>query len=257
MPREPQEDVEAMPQQRRSSPASETELAPPVSAFLEAQGYTVRSEVNGCDIVGIRGDEMVVVELKRNFTVSLLAQAADRQRLADAVYVALPRPAQPLTGKRWRTLRHLLRRLELGLLFVSFTTGRPNIQIVFHPAPFDRKRDHRRRRALLREAASRSSDFNRGGSTRRKLVTAYREHAIHIACALEVLGDASPAALRALGTAPKTRDILYNNVYEWFERIDRGVYRLSAAGRTALADYPGLTAHYRSEIARIQADQPD
>ncbi len=231
-------------------PRYETDLAQPVTAFLESQGYTVRSEVNGCDIVGLRDGRMVVVELKRNFTVTLLAQAADRQRVADAVYVALPRPAEPLRGKRWRILRHLLRRLELGLLFVSFSTEKPRVQIVFHPVPFDRKRDHRRRQVLLREADGRSSDFNRGGSSRRKLVTAYRENALHIACGLEALGDSSPAALRALGTGARTRAILYDNVYGWFERVDRGVYRLRDAGREALAEYPDLAGHYRNEITR-------
>ncbi len=251
------EDAIAMARRNKTRPECEMDLAPPVSAFLEAQGYTVRSEVNGCDIVGIRGDTTVVVELKRNFTVSLLAQAADRQRIADAVYVALPRPLDPLRGKRWHSLRHLLRRLELGLLFVSFTTGTPEVQLVFHPTPFDRKRDNRRRRALLREAAGRSKDFNRGGSTRRKLVTAYRESAVHIACGLEALGDASPAALRALGTGPKTRAILYDNVYDWFERVDRGVYRLSDAGRRALAEYAVLAKHYRSEIGRMRKQKEE
>lgn len=251
----PEEDAIAMPRDHKTRPRYETDLAQPVCDFLESQGYAVRSEVNDCDIVGTRGDHMVVVELKRNFTVSLLAQAADRQRLADAVYVALPRPAEPLHGKRWHTLRHLLRRLELGLLFVSFTTGKPNIQIVFHPTPFVRKRDHRRRRALLREVNGRSKDFNRGGSTGRKLVTAYRENAIYVACGLEALGDASPATLRKLGTGPKTHAILYNNVYDWFERVDRGVYRLKDAGREALAEYADLAGHYRKEIGRAQSQK--
>ncbi|HQH52189.1 MAG TPA: DUF2161 family putative PD-(D/E)XK-type phosphodiesterase [Candidatus Hydrogenedentes bacterium] len=248
----PYKDAKAMPRDKTTRPRYETELARPVTAFLESQGYTVRSEVNDCDIVGTRDGHTVVVELKRSFTVSLLAQAADRQRVADAVYVALPRPAEPLRGKHWRRLRHLLRRLELGLILVSFTAGRPRLQIVFHPTPFARKRDSRRRGALLREVEGRSGDFNRGGSTGRKLVTAYRENAIHIACGLEALGDCSPAALRNLGTGPKTRDILYNNVYDWFERVDRGVYRLKDAGRSALKEYPGLAEHYRNQIARMQ-----
>ncbi|MGI6458968.1 MAG: DUF2161 family putative PD-(D/E)XK-type phosphodiesterase [Candidatus Hydrogenedentales bacterium] len=239
-----------MPRSTQPRPQYETELAGPVTAFLESQGFTVRSEVNGCDIVGIRDEHMVVVELKRNFTVTLLAQATDRQRVADAVYVALPRPAESLRGKRWRILRHLLRRLELGLLFVSFSTEKPRVEVVFHPVPFERKRDHRRRQVLLRESGGRSSDFNQGGSARRKLVTAYRENAIRIACALEALGESSPAALRALGTGPKTRAILYNNVYGWFERVDRGVYRLQEAGREALADYPDLATYYRKEIEK-------
>ncbi|MFO7976026.1 MAG: DUF2161 family putative PD-(D/E)XK-type phosphodiesterase, partial [Candidatus Hydrogenedentota bacterium] len=65
------------------------------------------------------------------------------------------------------------------------------------------------------------------------------------------------AALRELGTGPKTRAILYNNVYDWFERVDRGVYRLKKTGRDALAEYADLAGHYRNEIARAQASHQD
>jgi hypothetical protein len=33
-------------------------------------------------------------------------------------------------------------------------------------------------------------------------------------------------------------------VYGWFERLDTGLYGLSAHGRADLALYPELTAHY-------------
>ena len=42
----------------------EDALYPPVKAFLEAQGYAVKGEVNGCDVVAIRDREPpVIVEL--------------------------------------------------------------------------------------------------------------------------------------------------------------------------------------------------
>src|SRR5208283_3706308 len=70
--------------------------------------------------------------------------------------------------------------------------------------------------------------YNRAGSTRTKLATAYRENAIHFACCLLVTGRTSPAALRAMGTGPKTLSILRFNAYGWFERVDTSVYGLSA-----------------------------
>ena len=43
----------------------EDALYPPVKAFLEAQGYAVKGEVNGCDVVAVRDQEPpVIVELK-------------------------------------------------------------------------------------------------------------------------------------------------------------------------------------------------
>jgi hypothetical protein len=108
---------------------------------------------------------------------------------------------------------------------------------------------------VLAEISGRTSDLNTAGSTRRKLVTAYRETSVHIACCLLARGRMSPAALRALGTGPKTQSILHYNPYGWFKRVRRGLYALSARGRQELKEYPQLTAHYQSLVARaIGAD---
>ena len=55
----------------------------------------------------------------------------------------------------------------------------------------------------------------------------------------------TPCALRALGTSQKTQNILFRNVYDWFERLERGVYALRPRGRDEIAaDYASLAAHY-------------
>jgi hypothetical protein len=232
---------------KRTAPiVRETELYAPLHDYLCAQGYTVRSEVKDCDITATLDDELVVIELKRGFSTTLLIQATQRQRVTDSVYVALPEPPGWKRNMRWRRIQHLLRRLELGLIWVSFASTPPQVQIVFHPLPFERKHHARGRRAILKEIAGRSGEYNQGGSTRNKLVTAYRENALVIACQLDQQGALSPRQLRALGTGPKTQDILAHNYYGWFERVARGVYALSAAGRVALEAYPELLARLRA-----------
>ncbi|HME71037.1 MAG TPA: DUF2161 family putative PD-(D/E)XK-type phosphodiesterase [Myxococcota bacterium] len=228
----------------------ETDLYGPVRAFLERQGYTVRGEVLGCDVAGRRGEDLVMVELKRALTTDLLVQATRRQRTTNSVYVAVPRPRGAGRGSRWHGLLHLLRRLELGLLVVSFSGRRARVQAVLHPLPFDRRRSARGQRAILEEMAGRSGDHNQGGSVRRPLVTAYRENAIHVACCLERNGPLAPRALRALGTGQKTLSILRSNVYGWFERVGYGLYALSAQGRGDLSRWPDLVADCRSRITR-------
>lgn len=230
----------------------EVDLYPPLRDYLEAQGYTVRSEVNGCDVVAVKGGDLIVVELKRAFGIGLLVQAAERQRISDSVYVAIPRPSESLWSKKWKGFRHLLRRLELGLIFVAPRARARKVEIVFHPTPFDRKKRTQKRRAVLEEVAGRSGDYNQGGSTRRKLMTAYRESAVRIAVCLDRLGPLSPKALRALGTGPKTTGILYDNVYGWFERVDRGVYALSAQGKKELAQYADLAAAFAAELGETK-----
>lgn len=235
-----------MTRRAAAAPPPETALYAPIRDFLEAQGYMVRGEVCGCDLAAVRGGELVLIELKRRFSLDLLIQAARRQRVGDSVYVAVPGPA-PMPYKRWRDCQHLLRRLELGLLVVDFSGKAPQVQVIFHPTPFSRKRQAPRRRAMLRELEGRSGDFNTGGSTRAKVMTAYRESAVRIAFLLEQLGPQSPKALRAQGAGPKTHAILYHNVYGWFERIDRGVYALAAAGRAALSEYAAVVARFAAE----------
>jgi hypothetical protein len=237
---------------------SETDLAAPLCAHLAERGYTVRSEVKDCDIAAVKGDDLLIIEVKKTLNVPLLVQAVRRQRLTDSVYVAIPRPSNK--WKWWKENRgtqHLLRRLELGLILVSLDPEKPAVEIVFHPLPFSRRKRAKSRRAVLEEIAMRSSDFNRAGSTRTKLVTAYRENAIHIACCLAKKGRMSPAELRALGTGPKTLSILRFNAYGWFERIDMGVYGLSAQGKAGLASYPELSARYLALIGKgVRSHRP-
>lgn len=228
---------------------AEVELALPVREFLEAQGFTVRSEVRHCDITAVRGDELVVVELKRRFDAALLVQAARRQQLTRSVYVALPRG---VWNRGWRAIRLLLGRLEVGLLLVTRDAVPPRVEVAFHPLPYERKQQGRARRAVLSEMEGRSADLNRGGSRGAKLATAYRENAIKIACLLERFGPLRPAQLRAMGTGPKTLSILRNDVYGWFERVDRGVYALRPLGRAGIREFPALGRRYRAWARRQQ-----
>jgi hypothetical protein len=224
---------------------------------LCSQGYTVRSEVNGCDITAVKGDELIVVELKRSFSTDLLIQAVERQRVADSVYVGVPAHGE-LAGKynkKRRGVEALLRRLELGLLLVhlpSDTDAPPLppheiVEVALHPVTEQKpRRKAKIRRALLKEIAERKSgDYNVGGTSKRALLTAYREKCIHLACLLDKHGPSTPAKLRAFGADAKSQPMLHRNVYGWFERDSRGVYSLRAGVRAHIAEtYPGVAAHY-------------
>ena len=58
---------------------AETRLYGPVKEFWTARGYTVRAEVEGCDLVACRDDEVVVVELKESMNLTLVLQGVDRK----------------------------------------------------------------------------------------------------------------------------------------------------------------------------------
>ena len=71
----------------------ETDLYAPVKRHLELQGYEVKAEVRGCDVVAVRGVEVpLIVELKLGLTLQLLYQAVGRMAISEHVYIAIPRP---------------------------------------------------------------------------------------------------------------------------------------------------------------------
>ena len=206
----------------------ETELSAPVKAYLESHGYQVNCEVKDCDIVATKGDDLIIVELKTSVNLTLLVQATKRQSISDSVYVAVPAPTK--RNRQWRGTLTVLKRLEIGLLLVEQGAMGMVVSKQFDPLPYQRKKNTRSRRALLTEVADRSGDYNVGGSTKRTLMTAYRENAILIACCLAKLGPSSPKSLRNLGTGDKTTSILSANYYGWFQRVEKGVYELTDQG---------------------------
>jgi hypothetical protein len=95
--------------------------------------------------------------------------------------------------------------------------------------------DQRRRTLLVSERTRRSGDPSPGGSSRQPIMTAYRQQALVCAAMLQA-GPARPRDLRTV--APEAGRILLRNVYCWFERTERGVYRLNSQGEAALQRWP-------------------
>jgi hypothetical protein len=213
---------------------SETALYPAVKRFLEAAGFHVKGEVNGCDVVAVRHAErlqLAIVEMKLGFNLDLLLQATDRLRAADEVWLAVP--ATRRGRDRDSRVHRLCRLIGFGLLAVD--VARDRVEVLAEPGPYRPRADHRRRTRLLSEHARRQGDPSPGGTTRQPVMTAYRQQALACAALLRQ-GPARPRDLRA--TAPDAAGILLRNVYGWFERTQRGVYRLTDLGVAALQRWP-------------------
>ncbi|SDT93627.1 DUF2161 domain-containing phosphodiesterase [Stappia sp. ES.058] len=211
----------------------ETELYPPIKAFLTAQGYEVKAEVGAADVVACRGDEdPVIVELKTGFTLGLFHQAIARQSITDAVYVAVPRMAGRRFQAALKNNLKLARRLGLGLITVRLADAL--VEVHLDPGPFNPRKSMARKDRLLREFARRVGDPNTGGSTRVRLVTAYRQDALRCATHLAANGPSRGAEVaKATGVANATR-LMADDHYGWFERVERGVYALTPKGTAAL-----------------------
>ncbi|AIQ46120.1 hypothetical protein R70723_09655 [Paenibacillus sp. FSL R7-0273] len=261
----------------------ETELYAPLKAYFERYGYSIKGEVRTCDLVGLREgeDQPLIVEMKKTFNLALLLQGVERLRLSPNVYLAVERvrDKKGAVNQRWGELTGLCRRLGLGLITVVFyKTKAPLVEVLAEPgdAPPQVRSGARRREKLLYEFRERSGDYNTGGSTRVKLVTAYREKALRVALALQALeaeaalglaaerggrsaargagADAptggpaaapgregiTPAELRRRSGVPGAAAILQRNYYRWFTRVNRGRYQLTPAGTAALVEYAAI-----------------
>lgn len=212
----------------------ETDLYPPIKAFLEDQGYVVKSEVGAADVVAVRGTEPpVVVELKLGFSLALFHQCVARLKLSDDVYLAVAR--QP--GKRFhKALKDnvaLARRLGLGLITVRLSDAL--VEVHCDPGPYAPRKSSKRTASLLREFARRQGDPNDGGQTRAGLVTAYRQDAVKLAVYLFEVGASKGADVaKETGVAVATR-MMRDNHYGWFEKVEKGVYGLTPQGADAVA----------------------
>jgi hypothetical protein len=213
----------------------ETSLYLPVKSFLEKAGYVVKGEIAGCDLVGLsEGDPTIVVicELKLSFNLELILQAVDRAAISDEVWIAAKVSAKGKGRESDKRYRDLCRRLGIGMLGVS--AGGDVCVIVGAVTPMPRTNPKRRSR-LMREHQKRRGDPAVGGSSRVPLMTAYRQQALGCAAAL----SAGPLRVRDIRAGiPDAGKVLLSNVYGWFERLERGVYGLTDAGRDALQRWP-------------------
>lgn len=230
-------------QDRQANSMRETDLYSPVKAFLEAQGYAVKGEVDGCDVVAIRGGEPpVIVEMKAAFSLALVFQGIARQSVADDVYLAVP-PFPGRTGRRNDALA-LCRRLGLGLLTVRLRPS-PFVEALLDPVEYRPRRRRRGLGRLLREFQRRVGDPNEGGSGRRKVMTAYRQDALRCAAYLDANGPTKAAVVADAVGVVRARVMMYADHYGWFERpagTPLGVYGLTPRGRAALEEYADIVA---------------
>src|SRR5712672_3012482 len=213
----------------------ETALYLPVKRFLEKLGFTVKGEVGGCDLVALSGDDppiVVIGELKLSFNLELILQAVDRAGAADEVWLAAKLSARGKGRESDARYRNLCRRLSFGMLAV---TSSGDVEVIVKPPTTAVRRDPKKRSRLVAEHRRRIGDPATGGSTRAPIMTAYRQQALACASALA----AGPRRVRDLKPEiPDAPKILLHNVYGWFDRAERGVYRLTDAGRAALKRWP-------------------
>jgi hypothetical protein len=213
---------------------SETDLYPPVKAFFEALGFEVKSEIGAADVVALRhGEPPVIVELKTGFSLTLLQQGVARQKVTDQVYLAVPRWKGRASYKAFKGNIGLCKRLGLGVISVS-PAG--EVQVHHDPAPFQPRKVKRRQTTLMAEFERREGDPNQGGATRVGLITSYRQEALRCAAYLAEHGPTKGAVVAKGTEVTRATRVMASNHYGWFERVNTGIYDLTALGKKAVKE---------------------
>ncbi|CAM2973548.1 DUF2161 domain-containing protein [Paenibacillus sediminis] len=222
----------------------ETELYKPIKNFFEIRGYEIKSEVRHCDLVGMKQgeEEPLIVEMKKTFNLPLLLQGMERLKLSSNVYLAVERNRHKkgAHNQRWSEITALCRKIGVGLITVThFKTKSPFVEILCEPSAFASSKPivKTRQSRLVQEFKERSGDYNVGGSHGQKIVTSYREKALRVAHAMRDGTPMRPSVVRDLSGTSSAAAILQRNYYGWFERVSRGLYVLTPAGKEALEEY--------------------
>ncbi len=207
---------------------------------LEKLDYKVKAEVLDADITAIKDDTVIIVEMKKTLNTTLMYQGCKRQRISDYVYLAILRPlTKQLRSRQFREKVHLVRRLQLGLMFVN--PKNDSVETFLDPMTYNPKRNNIKKKRLLKEFEQRHTSFNTGGVSKTKIITAYRERAIIIAHHLQS-GPLALKDIKILTNDYKCASILQQNYYSWFDRVERGTYLLNELGIKELDNYSYVIA---------------
>lgn len=222
-----------------------------IKSYFEDLGYKVHGEVKSCDMTATKEDKLLVFELKKSLSIDLLIQGVKRQKISDLTYICVPKPIRFRYNSKFRDTIFLLKRLQLGLIFVDVV--KEKMEIMLDPKEFNMVKtikssyNKKKRRALEKEMSSRKTSRNKGGSFQKKLVTSYREEALRLLYLCSINNFITPKDGSAIGIL-KSQSILHNNHYGWFDRIERGKYSISAKG---CADYEEFK-EVIDELVRIE-----
>lgn len=217
------------------SKLKESDLYLPVKTLLEEQGYQVKGEIKNCDVLAKRDNLVIAVELKLILNLKLLMQANERSESVDFVYIAIPK-TNSFYSKHRRSLLKLLRKIGFGLIVVTKTFKKADVML--DPTPYMPRKAKKKRGHLLKEFVELVGDPNLGGSsTRKKRMTLYRQRAVQIAMHLQKVGECKASHVRDALEIENARDMMYKNVYGWFEGKGKGIYMLSKRGARELEDW--------------------
>ncbi len=228
----------------------EEDLYDPLRKWLVNNGYEVQAEVQSCDVVAIKDEEMTIIELKKSFNLKLVYQCMERQKIGNYVYAAIAAPSKSkIKNKNLQKAETLLRRLGIGLILISLYSRSSLVELRIPAKPVTTRKNPRKKKRVLKELEKRTGEYNTGGK-QGKIVSAYRESAIHIYCLLQKEIEASPAQLVKLGAPKNAGVIMRDNHYGWFHKIARAKYTFDVDMSEIKKEFSDVVEFFESEIEK-------
>ena len=227
----------------------ETDMFPSVRQLLENNGYNVNAEVEKCDIIATKNEEILVCEMKLSFNISLLYQLIDRKAITSNVYAVIPRP-KSYKARKTRYMLDILKQLGFGLITVS-DLDIMIAEVILTPDSNMKNtaRGKKTKKRIISQIEGRNCDTNIAGSVGKKIVTAYREASINAMCIAEANG-----MVQTKQCDPVTKKALQTNYYGFFLRIQRGCYSLTQKGKDYLngEEFKDVISFYRDKAKQFE-----
>ncbi len=226
---------------------TETDLYAPVQKYFAQLGYTIDAEVKDLDVLCIREEQSVVIELKNELNLKVITQSALRQKMFDWVYVAIWTPKN-MRQQAFKDKVYLLKRLGIGLILVSPHALSVDIyhEPMIHPIEEYQRRNRKKKKKIIEELKKRRTHMNIGGTHRKKIITAYKEDALIILDYLKKHESMPLSQITQDTQIKRTGTIVQKNFYGWFKRVQRGVYALTDVGLDAHEEYTHVIAKIRN-----------
>jgi len=172
----------------------------------------------------------------------------ERQKIGKYVYAAIAAPASTkVKRKNLQKAEALLRKLGIGLILISLYSRSSIVEVRVEAKASTTRKNPRKKKRVLKELEKRTGEYNVGGK-QGKIVSAYRESAIHIYCLLQKEVESSAANLIKLGAPKNTSAILRDNHYGWFHKIARARYTFDVDMAEIRREFGDVVDFFMNEI---------
>ncbi len=230
----------------------EYEMFPMIKNYFESMGYKVNAEVKDCDVTAVRGEELVIVEMKTSLNITVLYQALERKKITPNVYIAVPKPKKNFR-KSIQKMKDLLGKLQMGLLIIDMVNKACVAYI--EPTVDKSQRENKVKKAkVVKEISRREVDENMGGVTKTKILTAHKELGIALCVVIQKEGVVTSKTLREKYDFDKdVNKYLYTNFYRWYRKVGTATYELSTEGKLQLTnpEYINAVNHFKAKYESI------